>query len=232
MEKLSVVSGYSDVTDSKTIGPMAVGRLAKCSHTFHLLCLLAMYCNGNKDGSLQCPSCKTIYGEKTGTQPRGKMEVFTFQMSLPGHEDCGTILIVYNIPHGIQVRGTAQEEPPWIFLESASEALPVPLCPPGSLKVSACPVRLPAIRRHSCWGLQPALRVVEAKRWPLPFLEPERASWRWRHLSWTSARQKAHRSLSRRNKHFCSASWLAGEPASRNPPKGQSAGPRAACSEA
>lgn len=48
MEKLSVVSGYSDVTDSKTIGPMAVGRLAKCSHTFHLLCLLAMYCNGNK----------------------------------------------------------------------------------------------------------------------------------------------------------------------------------------
>lgn len=43
-----MVSGYSDVTDSKTIGPMAVGRLAKCSHTFHLLCLLAMYYNGNK----------------------------------------------------------------------------------------------------------------------------------------------------------------------------------------
>ncbi|XP_069342492.1 probable E3 ubiquitin-protein ligase DTX2 isoform X3 [Eulemur rufifrons] len=102
MEKLSVVSGYSDVTDSKAIGPMAVGRLTKCSHAFHLLCLLAMYCNGNKDGSLQCPSCKTIYGEKTGTQPRGKMEVMRFQMSLPGHEDCGTILIVYNIPHGIQ----------------------------------------------------------------------------------------------------------------------------------
>ncbi|XP_059549502.1 probable E3 ubiquitin-protein ligase DTX2 isoform X2 [Myotis daubentonii] len=102
MEKLSTVSGYSDVTNSMTIGPVAVGRLTKCSHAFHLLCLLAMYCNGNKDGSLQCPSCKTIYGEKTGTQPRGKMEVFSFQVSLPGHEDCGTILIVYNIPHGIQ----------------------------------------------------------------------------------------------------------------------------------
>ncbi|XP_059270627.1 probable E3 ubiquitin-protein ligase DTX2 isoform X1 [Mustela nigripes] len=102
MEKLAVVSGYSDVTDSKTIGPVAVGRLTKCSHAFHLLCLLAMYCTGNKDGSLQCPSCKAIYGEKTGTQPRGKMEVFKFQVSLPGHEDCGTILIVYNIPHGIQ----------------------------------------------------------------------------------------------------------------------------------
>lgn len=48
MEKLSMVSGYSDVTDSKTIGPVAVGRLSKCSHAFHLLCLLAMYCNGNK----------------------------------------------------------------------------------------------------------------------------------------------------------------------------------------
>nr|XP_004666335.1 probable E3 ubiquitin-protein ligase DTX2 isoform X2 [Jaculus jaculus] len=102
MEKLSVASGYSDVADSETLGPMAVGRLTKCSHAFHLLCLLAMYCNGNKDGSLQCPSCKTIYGEKTGTQPRGKMEVFQFHVSLPGHEDCGTILIVYNIPHGIQ----------------------------------------------------------------------------------------------------------------------------------
>ncbi|XP_063670386.1 uncharacterized protein LOC129135492 isoform X1 [Pan troglodytes] len=102
MEKLSAASGYSDVTDSKAIGPLAVGRLTKCSHAFHLLCLLAMYCNGNKDGSLQCPSCKTIYGEKTGTQPQGKMEVLRFQMSLPGHKDCGTILIVYSIPHGIQ----------------------------------------------------------------------------------------------------------------------------------
>ncbi|XP_063670654.1 probable E3 ubiquitin-protein ligase DTX2 isoform X3 [Pan troglodytes] len=74
MEKLSTASGYSDVTDSKAIGPLAVGRLTKCSHAFHLLCLLAMYCNGNKDGSLQCPSCKTIYGEKMGTQPQGKME--------------------------------------------------------------------------------------------------------------------------------------------------------------
>lgn len=54
MEKLSVVSGYSDVTHSKTIGPVAVGRLAKCSHAFHLLCLLAMYCNGNKVPHL-CP---------------------------------------------------------------------------------------------------------------------------------------------------------------------------------
>lgn len=57
----------------------------------------------SQDGSLQCPSCKTIYGEKTGTQPKGKMEVSTFPQSLPGHKDCGTIQIVYHISRGIQV---------------------------------------------------------------------------------------------------------------------------------
>lgn len=57
MEKLSMVSGYSDVTDSKTIGPVAVGCLIKCSHSFHLLCLLAMYCNGNK-----VPTCWPGWG--------------------------------------------------------------------------------------------------------------------------------------------------------------------------
>ncbi|KAM9002820.1 LOW QUALITY PROTEIN: putative E3 ubiquitin-protein ligase DTX2 [Sarcophilus harrisii] len=101
MEKLSTPSGYGDVIESKKIGPDAVGRLTRCSHAFHLLCMLAMYQTGNKDGSLQCPSCKTIYGEKTGTQPKGKM-VCRVQGLLPGHEDCGTIEIIYNIPRGIQ----------------------------------------------------------------------------------------------------------------------------------
>uniref|UniRef100_A0A672P4H8 E3 ubiquitin-protein ligase n=1 Tax=Sinocyclocheilus grahami TaxID=75366 RepID=A0A672P4H8_SINGR len=55
-----------------------------------------------QDGSLQCPSCKTIYGEKTGTQPKGKMEIYSIPQSLPGHPDCGTIQIIYNIPPGIQ----------------------------------------------------------------------------------------------------------------------------------
>ncbi|XP_058020403.1 probable E3 ubiquitin-protein ligase DTX2 isoform X4 [Ahaetulla prasina] len=102
MEKLGAPSGYSDVNESKTIQPGSVGRLAKCAHTFHLLCVLAMYTSGNKDGSLQCPSCKAIYGEKTGTQPNGKMDVHKFSESLPGHEDCGSIQITYNINRGIQ----------------------------------------------------------------------------------------------------------------------------------
>ncbi|NXI43822.1 DTX2 ligase, partial [Galbula dea] len=102
MEKLSSPSGYSDTCEGSTIKPETVGRLTQCQHSFHMLCLLAMYSNGNKDGSLQCPSCKTIYGEKTGTQPKGRMEVSTFPQSLPGHKDCGTIQIVYHISRGIQ----------------------------------------------------------------------------------------------------------------------------------
>uniref|UniRef100_A0A8C9F339 E3 ubiquitin-protein ligase n=1 Tax=Pavo cristatus TaxID=9049 RepID=A0A8C9F339_PAVCR len=102
MEKLASPSGYSDACECRTIKPDMVGRLTNCQHSFHMLCVLAMYSNGNKDGSLQCPSCKTIYGEKTGTQPKGKMEVSTFPQSLPGHRDCGTIQIVYHISRGIQ----------------------------------------------------------------------------------------------------------------------------------
>ncbi|KAM6315755.1 putative E3 ubiquitin-protein ligase DTX2 isoform 3-T4 [Podargus strigoides] len=102
MEKLTSPSGYSDTCEGSTIKPEMVGRLTNCQHSFHMLCMVAMYSNGNKDGSLQCPSCKTIYGEKTGTQPKGKMEVSTFPQSLPGHKDCGTIQIVYHISKGIQ----------------------------------------------------------------------------------------------------------------------------------
>ncbi|XP_063154250.1 probable E3 ubiquitin-protein ligase DTX2 isoform X2 [Candoia aspera] len=102
MEKLGAPSGYSDTSESKTIQPGSVGRLAKCTHAFHLLCVLAMYTSGNKDGSLQCPSCKAIYGEKTGTQPSGKMDVYQLSESLPGHENCGSIQIAYCINKGIQ----------------------------------------------------------------------------------------------------------------------------------
>ncbi|MGH0186392.1 UNVERIFIED_CONTAM: hypothetical protein FKN15_021076 [Acipenser sinensis] len=84
------------------VKPDLVGKLTKCGHVYHLHCLVAMYNNGNKDGSLQCPTCKTIYGVKTGTQPPGKMEYHTIPHSLPGHPDCRTIRVIYNIPPGIQ----------------------------------------------------------------------------------------------------------------------------------
>lgn len=104
MDQLSNPSSYETVAtdDGNGILPDTVGKFIKCGHTLHMLCMLAMYNNGTKDGSLQCPSCKTIYGEKTGTQPKGKMEIYSVAQSLPGHPDCGTIQIIYSIPPGIQ----------------------------------------------------------------------------------------------------------------------------------
>uniref|UniRef100_A0AAQ5XDZ0 E3 ubiquitin-protein ligase n=1 Tax=Amphiprion ocellaris TaxID=80972 RepID=A0AAQ5XDZ0_AMPOC len=102
MEPLGGPSGYK----GPGVGPVSraesVGRLAQCGHQYHFQCLVAMYNNGNKDGSLQCPTCKTIYGVKTGNQPAGKMEYHVIPHSLPGHPDCKTIRIIYNIPPGIQ----------------------------------------------------------------------------------------------------------------------------------
>ncbi|NXK81659.1 DTX1 ligase, partial [Amazona guildingii] len=102
MERLVTSSGYEGVLSHRGIKPELVGRLGRCGHMYHLLCLLAMYNNGNKDGSLQCPTCKAIYGEKTGTQPPGKMEFHLIPHSLPGYTDSKTIRIVYDIPTGIQ----------------------------------------------------------------------------------------------------------------------------------
>uniref|UniRef100_A0A3P8SQG6 E3 ubiquitin-protein ligase n=1 Tax=Amphiprion percula TaxID=161767 RepID=A0A3P8SQG6_AMPPE len=105
MDQLSNPSGYetpSTEEGGQGILPDTVGKFIKCGHTLHMLCMLAMYNNGTKDGSLQCPSCKTIYGEKTGTQPKGKMEIYSIAQSLPGHPDCGTIQIIYSIPPGMQ----------------------------------------------------------------------------------------------------------------------------------
>ncbi|KAM5180934.1 putative E3 ubiquitin-protein ligase DTX2 isoform 2-T2 [Mantella aurantiaca] len=102
METLTTPSGYSETSESKSIKPASVGKLKKCGHIFHQLCMFEMYSNGNKDGSLQCPSCKTIYGEKTGIQPKGKMEIYLIPQSLPGHQDCGTIHIIYTINPGTQ----------------------------------------------------------------------------------------------------------------------------------
>ncbi|XP_064248771.1 LOW QUALITY PROTEIN: E3 ubiquitin-protein ligase DTX1 [Passer domesticus] len=102
MERLVTSSGYEGVLSPRGIKPELVGKLGKCGHMYHLLCLLAMYNNGNKDGSLQCPTCKAIYGEKTGTQPPGKMEFHLIPHSLPGYTDSKTIRIVYDIPTGIQ----------------------------------------------------------------------------------------------------------------------------------
>ncbi|XP_068165966.1 E3 ubiquitin-protein ligase DTX1 [Antennarius striatus] len=102
MERLAAASGYDGVLRRRGVKPELVGGLGACGHVFHLLCLVAMYANGNKDGSLQCPTCKTIYGQKTGTQPPGKMEYHLIPHCLPGYPDNRSIRIVYDVPAGIQ----------------------------------------------------------------------------------------------------------------------------------
>ena len=56
---------------------------------------------------MQCPTCKTIYGEKHGNCPKGLMEYLKLPQALPGYPDCQTIRIVYHISPGVQ----GQEHP-------------------------------------------------------------------------------------------------------------------------
>ncbi|KAL4641491.1 E3 ubiquitin-protein ligase DTX4-like isoform X3 [Arapaima gigas] len=102
MESLGGPSGYKGPGVAGVARAESVGRLTRCGHQYHVQCLVAMYNNGNRDGSLQCPTCKSIYGVKTGSQPPGKMEYHVIPHSLPGHPDCRTIRIIYTIPPGIQ----------------------------------------------------------------------------------------------------------------------------------
>lgn len=55
-----------------------------------------------QNGSVQCPTCKTIYGEKHGNCPDGVMEYLTVPHSLPGNEGHQTKVIIYHISPGIQ----------------------------------------------------------------------------------------------------------------------------------
>lgn len=162
MERLVTASGYEGVLRHKGVRPELVGRLGRCGHMYHLLCLVAMYSNGNKvgrtgqwvepvggaqaegrgrdawgphrqplsppqDGSLQCPTCKAIYGEKTGTQPPGKMEFHLIPHSLPGFADTQTIRIVYDIPTGIQVSPAPSPPPLASTPLNSAEAPPTPV---------------------------------------------------------------------------------------------------------
>ncbi|KAM4702905.1 E3 ubiquitin-protein ligase DTX4-like [Rhinophrynus dorsalis] len=82
-----------------------IGKLYRCSHTQHVQCLAPLY----KDGILRCPSCKTLYGSKLGSQPPGKMSYHLIPHSLPGHKGCQTIRIIYHISPGVQ--GPGQPNP-------------------------------------------------------------------------------------------------------------------------
>ncbi|XP_069670594.1 protein deltex [Periplaneta americana] len=90
--------------DLNPISPMVVA-LTRCFHQLHLDCLNSMLSSQpstNKSLYIQCPTCMTIYGEKTGNQPHGTMCWTILPHSLPGHHGTRTLQITYNIASGIQ----------------------------------------------------------------------------------------------------------------------------------
>ncbi|ESN99120.1 hypothetical protein HELRODRAFT_67514, partial [Helobdella robusta] len=103
-DSLKNVSSFpADDDESCEDNPNRVIKLHKCSHVFHYNCLLAMYNSGKKEGSIQCPSCKYIYGIKYGDCPSGSMSYEILNnCSLSGYPDCGVIKITYDIKNGIQ----------------------------------------------------------------------------------------------------------------------------------
>lgn len=128
--------------------------------------------------SLQCPTCKTIYGVKTGNQPAGKMEYHVIPHSLPGHPNCKTIRIIYNIPPGIQVPPTLQTPGPaalfgphrWRLTPSNVAPLLSGTRAPESREALHCqrlsPTLLPPRQRertqgnHQQTSIRPAVRFV------------------------------------------------------------------------
>lgn len=72
--------------------------LPKCKHRFCKDCLERAF-----QVKPTCPICGEIYGNLTGTQPKGgSMTVSSDRSSLPGYEKYGTIIISYHIPSGRQ----------------------------------------------------------------------------------------------------------------------------------
>eukprot|EP00918_Siedleckia_nematoides_P028492 GHVU01061323.1.p1 GENE.GHVU01061323.1~~GHVU01061323.1.p1 ORF type:complete len:603 (+),score=23.35 GHVU01061323.1:189-1811(+) len=111
-ESLQSSSGYGEDGSVPLVDRQTVYKLCNCKHMFHKPCLSAMYNSGTKDGSLQCPTCKAIYGEKMGNCPPGTMQYTVYNQQLPG-ETCDTIRITYDIQGGIQGDGHPQPGRPY-----------------------------------------------------------------------------------------------------------------------
>ncbi|XP_077992667.1 uncharacterized protein LOC144446720 [Glandiceps talaboti] len=69
-----------------------------CKHKFCKLCIT----QSEKVSGPTCPICKVAYGIITGDMPPGTMTDCVEKSNLPGYPGCGTIVITYTIPSGIQ----------------------------------------------------------------------------------------------------------------------------------
>lgn len=81
-------------------------KTLNCSHSFCSECIDSLF-----KLKPACPICNTYHGEYTGNQPEGTMTVMRSWQRLPGYERCGSIVIQYSFPAGIQgVRLTVLKE--------------------------------------------------------------------------------------------------------------------------
>lgn len=78
--------------------PFTNKKQLKCKHGFCEACLEQAIQN---QGHI-CPICKDVFGAIEGNQPEGTMRTSRESCSLPGFKNCGTIVITYTIPSGIQ----------------------------------------------------------------------------------------------------------------------------------
>ncbi|XP_068171068.1 E3 ubiquitin-protein ligase DTX3L-like [Antennarius striatus] len=72
----------------------------QCKHEFCEECLAQSLRNL---GHI-CPVCREVFGVIEGDQPDGQMSYTVEPSPLPGFSDCGTIVIIYDIPDGKQTR--------------------------------------------------------------------------------------------------------------------------------
>ena len=87
-------------TCSICMGQITKAETLACKHTFCRHCIPDW-----KKQKPTCPECGDIFGEITGTQPKGgRMTHDKTKTRLPGHEhdSTGTIRVFYDIPAGIQ----------------------------------------------------------------------------------------------------------------------------------
>ncbi|XP_076027992.1 putative E3 ubiquitin-protein ligase DTX3 [Genypterus blacodes] len=72
-------------------------KTLSCHHSFCAQCIDTVF-----TFKPACPICNTYHGVYTGTQPEGTMTVTRNWQSIPGFDNCGCIIIVYDFPAGIQ----------------------------------------------------------------------------------------------------------------------------------
>ncbi|XP_047465427.1 probable E3 ubiquitin-protein ligase DTX3 [Mugil cephalus] len=98
-------------------------KTLQCLHSFCSQCIDSVF-----SFKPACPICNTYYGVYTGTQPEGTMTVTRSFQSLPGFEGCGSLIINYIFPAGIQ---GPQHPNPGVRYSSTSRTAYLPACREG-----------------------------------------------------------------------------------------------------